>query len=215
MNEEESERDAIIDQFISESINTELIYTSTKNGEVQCWSRDESEKSSIIVFTKEEDAKKNIEDHSDDLEVTTIPLFDFLYLWLPDMFDRLFLAGISRNGLIFEFEPEEVQARYTELMPELLESQYEEKRSNNPEYSYVCIGSFPNSDAKALLKEFEEKGIRYDDGIDSSQIKGMDVGQAVWGGGTFGCGAHVTITVHEEDLELADELQRKVFEPDS
>lgn len=210
MNQNISEISEIIDLFITESINSETIYTPTKNGEVQSWSRDESAKPSVIVFAKQEDAELFAKNHGDDFEVTTISLFDFLYLWLPDMFDKMTLAGIFGKGVVTEVETEMIQARYTELLPEHIETQYEEKRASNPEYSYVCIGLFPNSDAKALLKEFDKEGIRYDDGVDESQIKGMNATLSYMGG-TCGLGIEIIITVHEDDLEKADEIQKRVF----
>lgn len=208
MDHNDSMREAIRDQFILESINSEEVYYLSKNESANCWLDDLEGNYRVPFWPNKKSVKEFLENHPDELKIFNSPLFDFLYFWLPDMFNKLTSVSIIHDGASTEFTADEILMRYDDLLPDNLKVKYDDIETNDSSFEFTDFGPYTTSDAKILIEGFSKANIRYD--LEPKQLHVMTPFQALVGG-SFGQAPGTFIAVHRDDFEKADEIQKNTL----
>ena len=82
--------------------------------------------------------------------------------------------------------------------------------SKQKDKKFSDFGTYSYSDAKLLLDNFIEGGVRFNFSENSEELKNVSPLIAAYGG-TFGQGAGTAIYIHPDDIELAMEIRGRVF----
>ena len=93
---------ADVDRFVKRVSDTEIVwYLNSDSGAASCESNEDTEEgeplTTLLFFSDEAYAKRCQKAHYLDHQVLSMPLFDFLFRWLPGMSGDGVLAGPNWN----------------------------------------------------------------------------------------------------------------------
>lgn len=108
--------EADVRRFVERVAESEVVwYLRSDEGAACCGSDDEGEDPAAVLlfFSAEAYAKRCQLTHFDDHEIARMPLFDFLFRWLPGMSGDGLRAGPDWNGDLvgLELDPFELRER--------------------------------------------------------------------------------------------------------
>ena len=116
-------------RFIRRVVESEVVlYLSSDDGVANSTSN-ENEEQTILMFWSDEAYAKRVQSNGfNDYEIAEIPLFDFLYRWLPGMTGDNVLAGVNWNQDLVgkETEPFELREEIEAKMDDSKKAEYED-----------------------------------------------------------------------------------------
>jgi hypothetical protein len=117
-------------RFIQRVIASESVWALRGGmGFAYCESNEDDEKAVIVFWSDRAYAERARKSQFPEYEPAKIPLFDFLFRWLPGMSADGVLAGTNWTGNLIgcEVEPARLQDQITDQMPQDMLTRYLEQ----------------------------------------------------------------------------------------
>jgi hypothetical protein len=116
-------------RFINRIVENEIVWALSNSNGYAIAESNKDEHSGIILFWSDEAYARRAQTESfPEYEESTIPLFDFLYRWLPGMSGDGVLAGTNWTGDLvgLEFDPYELRSEIEAALSEEQSKQFKE-----------------------------------------------------------------------------------------